>query len=185
MHAEDLDALMSDDFLDALDENESDVSAENDDRPSWVVNENEHTTFKAWISILRLKTEKEYAIKTFGRVADRKTPISLYQIKKAEVANLVGISSQSIFRASKFSNHVLKFFDNVNTELLAFHEKEQQKQRSRSQKVSARTKKKDELVDDVQLLRKRVQDLEAKNVKETLDQLLKEMPIDLRRKLNM
>ncbi|EHU4928093.1 hypothetical protein KY906_001738 [Vibrio vulnificus] len=185
MHSEDLDALMSEDFLNTLDSVEDNVATENDVRPSWVNNENEHTTYKAWASILSLKTEKEHAVKTFGRVADNKTPKSLYQIQKTEVANMVGISSQSIFRTSKFSKHVLEFFDDVNTELLALHEKEQKKQRSRSRKTGVRIKKKSELVDDVQLMRKKVQELEAVNVKETLDQLIKEMPLDLRRKLNM
>ncbi|WP_413283906.1 hypothetical protein [Vibrio sp. MA40-2] len=186
MPVDDLDEMMSDDFLNAIDVGVS-INTEpcNTDRPSWVCDDTNHTTFKAWDAIVKLKLEKEDSIKSFGRVADKKTLKGLYQIKKSEVAALVGISSQSIFRTSNFSEGILMFFDEMNVELLEVHRKEQKKQELRYRKSGVRVKKKDELVDDIQSLRKRVQELEAINVKETLDLLLREMPIDLRRKLRM
>lgn len=186
MPVDDLDELMSDDFLDALDVGVSKNTEQCDtEQPSWVSDDANHTTFKAWDAIVKLKFEKEGFIKSFGKVADKKTLKGLYQIKKSEVAALVGISSQSIFRTSNFSENILMFFDERNVELLEAHKKEQKKQKSRYRKTGVRVKKKDELVDDIQSLSKRVQELEAINVKETLDLLLREMPIDLRRKLRM
>jgi hypothetical protein len=187
MGNDDLHALMTDEFLDGLGDSEDSKVTDSSDvtRPEWVSENIEHTTFKAWDVILKLKAQRELSIKSFGKVADNKTPKGIYQIKKSEVAGIVGISSQSIFRASKFSDDVRTFFGDVNDELLELHEKEQKKQQSRSKNSGVRVKRKAELVDDVQSLREKVEELEARTVKETLDLLLKEMPIDLRRKLKM
>jgi len=183
----DLDALMTDEFLDGLGDSEDTKETDSSDvtRPEWVNENIEHTTFKAWDVILKLKAQKELSIKSFGKVADNKTSKGIYQIKKSEVAGIIGIHSQGIFHASKFSDDVRTFFDEVNAELLELHEKEQKKQQSRSKNSGVRVKRKAELVDDVQSLRETVKDLEARTVKDTLDLLLKEMPIDLRRKLKM
>lgn len=187
MSTYELDNLMSDDFLETLGDIEEvkNTKESNIDCPTWVRDDTEHTTFKSWDAILKLKISKEHTIKALGRVADKKTLKGLYQIKKSEVAKQVGISSQSIFRTSKFSENILMFFDNVNDELLEVYEKEQRKQKLRNKNTGVRVKKKDDLVDDVQSLRARVKELESINVKDTLDLLLREMPIDLRRKLNM
>jgi len=183
----DLDALMTDEFLDGLGDSEDSKETDSSDvtRPEWVSENIEHTTFKAWDAILKLKAQKELSIKSFGKVADNKTLKGIYQIKKSEVAGIVGINPHGIFYSSKFSGDVITFFGDVNTELLELHEKEQKKQVSRSKNSGVRVKKKAELVDDVQSLREAVEVLEARTVKDTLDLLLKEMPIDLRRKLKM
>jgi hypothetical protein len=184
---DDLDAMMSDEFLDGLEDIENLGEAESSyiARPEWVSEDTEHTTFKAWDSILKLKSGKEQSIKSYGKVADGKTLKGIYQITKSEVASLVGITSQSIFRASKFSDNIRKFFGDVNIELLELHDKEQKKQKARSKNTGVRTRKKNVLVNDVQSLSKSVQDLEARLVKDTLDLLLQEMPIDLKRKLRV
>lgn len=183
----DLDALMTDEFLDGLGDNEDSKETGSSDitRPEWVSENIEHTTFKAWDAILKLKAQKELTIKSFGKVADNKTPKGIYQIKKSEVAGIVGINSQGIFYTSKFSDDVITFFDEENAKLLKLHEKEQKKQVSRSKNSGVRVKRKAELVDDVQSLRETIEELEARTVKETLDLLLKNMPMDLRRKLKM
>ncbi len=178
-----LDDLISDKFLRALDE---DILIEEPDmRPSWVKYDEEHTTFKAWSSILNLKCEKEKQIKCYGKLADRKTPKSLFSMKKSEISKKVGISSQSIFNTSSFSEDIFSFFDNENKYLLEIHKKEQVKQRKRHKNTGIRAKKKNEIVNDYQIIDSELQRLRATSAKDTLDLALSEMPLDLRRKLGM
>lgn len=187
MH-DDFDELMSDEFLEGLDD-ESNVKEAAEikaaQKPVWVSEDEAHTTFKTWGAILQLKRDKKVSIKALGKVADSKTPKSVYEIKKSEVAGLVGRSAQSIFRKSSFSKDVLTFFDYTNGKLLALHEKEQFKQKSRSKKTGVRVNKKEDLVKEVQDLREKVKDLECRQVKDTLDLVLTQMPFDLRQKLRM
>jgi len=185
MHDNELDELMSGSFLDSLEDDDKTVEEAKVAKPDWVVEDEGHTTHKAWKVILTLVSEKEDGIKAFGQVADSKTPKGLYQLKKSEVAELVDVSAQSLFRASSFSSDVLTFFDKKNKALLKLHEKEQVKQKRRIKTTGVRAKKKEELVDDVQALRGKVELLECRNVKETLDLLVSQLPLDLQRKLKM
>lgn len=182
---DDLDALMSDDFLDSLDiKNNDEKHFQEVDRPVWVKSES-HTTYRIWKAILQVKVTKESQIANFGKVANEKTPTSLYRMKKSEVALAVGVSAQSIFRSSTFSKDVLRFFDVVNKELLERHLREQKKQKSRLIATGVSAKRKDDLVFEVQDLRNKVRELECRQAKDTIDIVLSKMPIDLRRRLRM
>lgn len=125
---DDLDALISDEFLDSLDAEGKDEMQQEVDKPNWVKDEN-HTTYRAWQAMLALKAEKKTNILTLGKTATSKTPKRIYQIKKSEVANAVGISAQSMFSASSFSANLSKFFNKVNTSLLELHTQEQKKRK--------------------------------------------------------
>lgn len=179
----DLDELMGDEFLDSLDENSAE--SETPERPSWVVDEESNTTYKSWQAIMALKEEKEKSIKKFGKIANKKTPKSVYEMSKSEVAKKVKISPQSIFRASKFSPLILSFFDEANAALLAFHEKEQIKQRRRQLSTGIRAKKKDMIVKSHQDIEKELNQLKAKTTKEILDLAIDKMPLDLKLKLGL
>ncbi|CAH7149085.1 hypothetical protein AB6D20_009610 [Vibrio splendidus] len=177
----DLDELMSDEFLDSLDDT-SDKSAQNE-QPSWVVDDPEHTTHKAYHAILDLKKEAEEAISSFGEVVTNKTK-KFYQIKKSNVARVVGRSAQSIFNASSFSRDIEGFFDDVNQELLEMHEIEQKKQLKRK-KTGIRVNKKEVIVQSHQSLEKKHNALKARSVKETLDLAVAKMPLDLKAKMGL
>ena len=183
MDIDELDLLMTEEFLDSL----NDFKVENTmpSIPEWVIGNSEHTTFKAWGVIIKLKNQKEHQIHIYGKVADNKTPKSLYQLTKSEVAKLVDVSPQSLFYSSGFSDDIRDFFKEINEKLYDIYELEQKKQKQRSKKSGVRIKKKGDLVDEVQLLRKTVKELEARTVKETLDLMLQNMPFDLRNKLKM
>ncbi|EHR1107753.1 hypothetical protein KS880_002294 [Vibrio parahaemolyticus] len=176
-----LDELMSDEFLESLDET-SDKSAQNE-QPAWVVDDPAHTTHKAYHAILDLKKEAEDAISSFGEVATNKTK-KFYQIKKSNVAKVVGRSAQSIFNASSFSKDIEAFFDDVNQELLEMHELEQEKQLNRK-KTGIRVKKKEVIVQSHQYLEKKYNELKRRSTKETLDLAAASLPIDLKRKLGL
>lgn len=177
----DLDELMSDEFLDSLD----DASTEpvQNEQPSWVVNEPEHTTHKAYHAILDLKKEAEEAILSFGEIATNKTK-KFYQIKKSNVAKVVGRSAQNIFNASSFSKDIEAFFDDVNQELLEMHELEQKKQLKRK-KTGIRVNKKEVIVQSHQSLEKKCNELKSRSTKETLDLAVAKMPLDLKAKMGL
>ncbi|MDN3629780.1 hypothetical protein [Vibrio lentus] len=176
-----LDELMSDKFLDSLDDTLD--KSEQNEQSSWVVNESEHTTHKAYHAILNLKKEAEEAISSFGEVATNKTK-KFYQIKKSNVARVVGRSAQSIFNASSFSKDIEGFFDDVNQELLEMHEIEQKKQLKRK-KTGIRVNKKEVIVQSHQSLEKKYNALKARSVKETLDLAVAKMPLDLKAKMGL
>lgn len=182
MHKDfDLDELMSNEFLDSLDD-ALDKSEQNE-QPSWVVNEPKHTTHKAYHAILDLKKEAEEAISSFGEVATNKTQ-KFYQIKKSNVAKVVGRSAQSIFNASSFSKDIKAFFDDVNQELLEVHDLEQKRQLKRK-KTGIRVNKKEVIVQSHQSLEKKYNELKARSVKETLDLAVAKMPLDLKAKMGL
>lgn len=183
MDDEELDNLMSDTFLKSLDSEEASETNLDIEKPIWVKEDQTHTTYRAWSAILKLIGDKRYNIIALGKVTDDKTPKSIYQIKKSEVSRIVGISAQSIFCASSFSSDILKFFNEANFALLQLLSLEQKKQAARYKKTGISRKRKVELVDDVQSLRERVRELECKNVKETLDILISQLPFDLQAKL--
>lgn len=176
-----LDELMSDKFLDSL----NDEGAKNnvEERPDWVNDDESHTTYKSWQAILALKNEKEKNIKHYGKVADKKTSKYLYEISKSEISKEVGVSPQSIFRTSKFSQSVLDYFDSINTVLLKIHEKEQVKQKKRQINTGIRSKKKIIIVKSHQEIEKELNQLKAKTTKQVLDLAINQMPLDLKLKL--
>lgn len=178
----DVDELMSDEFLDSLDDS-SDISTKKDEIPSWVMSEPEHTTYKAYYAILCLKEDAQEAIANFGEVATSKTK-KFYQIKKSSVAKVVGKSAQSIFNASSFSKDIERFFDVVNKELLEIHELKQKRQLKRK-KTGLRVKKKEVIVHSHRCLEKKYNDLKARSTKEVLDLAVEKMPIDLKAKMGL
>ncbi|MEZ8775780.1 hypothetical protein [Vibrio sp. 10N.247.310.17] len=177
-----LDELLSEDFLDSL--NDEDSSEDKVKQPLWVIDDVQHTTFKAYHTILKFKASKLTAIKNYGKVATNKTPKSLYQISKTEVAKQVEVSAQSIFRASTFSKDALAFFNEVNKELLEVHEVEQKKQLKRKN-TGLRKNKKEEIVKSHQSIEEKYETLKRLKTKEMLELTIERMPLDLRVKLGL
>ena len=177
----DLDELMSDEFLDSLDD--ATTEPDHNEQPAWVVDNPNHTTHKAYHAILDLKKQAEEAIANFGEVATNKTK-KFYQIKKSNVANVVGRSAQSIFNTSSFSQDKKAFFDDKNHPLKQMHELEQNKQLKRK-KTGIRVKKKEVIVQSHQSLEKKYNELKRRSTKETLDLAAAGLPIDLKRALGL
>lgn len=180
MVTNDLGELFTDDFLDSLD---ADSVMEQNAPAFWVINDKDHTTYKAFHAILELKELAEKAIDNFGSIETQKTP-KFYQLKKSHVARLVGVSAQSIFNTSSFSPHIRAFFDDINSELLKRHQAEQKKQVKRK-KSGIRKKKKEELVVSHQSIEKRYNALVALKTAEVLKLSIENMPIDLKAKLGL
>lgn len=179
----DLDELIGENFLETLDDKY--IQSDTPKRPAWVIDDKNHTTYKSWQIILEIKEEKEKSIKKFGKVSNCKTPKSLYEISKSEVAKKMGISPQSIFRSSKFSPLILTFFDEINSTLLELYEKEQVKQNKRQKNMGIRSRNKKAIVRSHQDIENELNQLKARTTKEVLDLAIDKMPLDYRLKLGL
>ncbi|HCH6177421.1 hypothetical protein ACEV76_17575 [Vibrio parahaemolyticus] len=170
--------LLSEEFLNGLDD---DSDSEESNIPLWLVDDKDHTTYKSYYAILELQAEISKEIKAFGKVATTKTP-KFYQMKKSNVARKVGVTAQSIFVASSFSPHILLLFNDLNNELLALHQAEQEKQKKRKM-TGIRREKKKEVVSRYQKAERELKDLKCINTQEVIDIVIQKMPMDLRDKL--
>ncbi|EGR2893510.1 hypothetical protein BTO19_17855 [Vibrio parahaemolyticus] len=178
-----LDELLNDDFFDDLGEPDaSEIKSDTAEMPDWVGDAGS-TTHNAWRAINELKPKKINSIKKCKKPND-KTAKSLYQISKADVSKLVGISAQSIFRTSSFSPSILAYFDDVNSELLTYFNK-RKKTAFRTQNTGIRTRKKEQLVQTYQQMEKEMNALKQNTTKDLLDAVVAGMPLDLRIKLNL
>jgi hypothetical protein len=184
MHDKGLDDLLSDDFLDSLGDEEVLTEEEDTPIPEGVPDDKEHTAYKAWKAILELKSEKGNAIKAYNQIANKKTPKSLYEIKKTEVGKSVGKSQQNLFYGkASFCKGLNDCIEDQNDELLELFEKEQEVLKNPKRVTGIRAKKKNEIVTDYQQLRETVELLRRKNAKETIDLVIGRMPLDLQAKL--
>ncbi|CAA0337102.1 conserved hypothetical protein [Alteromonas infernus] len=175
-----LNELLTDDFLNSLDDNSE---PEPSTKLSWLVDDEEHTTYKAYQAIIVSKAQAEKMIRDFGRIETSKTP-KFYQLKKSNIAEKVGVSAQSIFNMSSFSTDISDFFDAANIELLTLHQAEQKKQQRRK-KTGLRRKKKEMVVMSHQSLERKYNTLKALTTKAVLDLSIERMPSDLKAKLGL
>lgn len=178
-----LDDLLDDDFFNDLGEPEkSDTTDDVEVKPDWVGNE-ESTTYKAWLAINELKPHKIDSIKKCKKPSNR-TPKSVYQLSKSDVSKLVGISAQSIFRTSSFSESILIYFDQVNVELKKYFDKKKARA-IKTQNTGVRAQKKEQLVKTYQQMEAELDKLKKTTTKDLIDSVTRRLPLDLRRKLNL
>ena len=184
MNDKDLDELLSDDFLKSLEATDGLATATEPEPPSWVTNDKEHDSYKAWAVILKLKNEKNRSIEAYKKRISNNTPASVYKIKKSEVAAAVGKAPQNLFRGkADFCSRLVDFLDAQNKVLLTAFESEQEKLQHSKSATGLRAKKKKEIVGEYQVLRDIVTRLRRKHVKDTIDLAISRMPLDLQEKL--
>lgn len=184
MHDKELDNLLSDDFLDSLEDKDKSIDAVQPSVPEWVTDNEEDVSYRAWKAILELKSEKTQSINTYKKVVTNKTAVSVYQIKKSEVGKVVDKAPQNLFRGkAAFCSKLLDFFDEQNDLLLEFLKQEQEKLTNLQKVTGIRTMKKEQIVGEYQKLRDKVEFLRRKHVKESIDLVISRMPLDLQSKL--
>lgn len=182
-----LDDTLSDDFLDGLDDDSTETEEVQEAervKPDWVSSDEEHNSYKAWSAILELVIQKEDGIKAYKKIADKSTPVGLYQVKKSEVGKRVGAAPQNLFNGKqKFCKGLRTFFKVQNKDLYKLFEKEQAVLRNPQTTTGLRAKKKALIVNEYQELREAVKLLRRKNAKEVIDLAISRMPLDLQDRL--
>jgi hypothetical protein len=180
MRDKELAELMEDDFLDSLDDGDAQAKVEEPVKPDGLPSNKEHLVYRGWKAILALRAEKEKAIKAYKKIADKKTPKGLYEMKKTEVGRAVGKDQRYIFYGNgEAYEGICKFFDKQNEELLEIFEKAQ-KALTRTQKVTGiRVQKKEQIVSGYQRLRDENEFLRRQNAKDMLDLSIRRLPLEL------
>ncbi|MFS1435819.1 hypothetical protein [Vibrio lentus] len=179
MATNDLDELFTDDFLDSLDD---DSTVEQSVSASWVVDDKDHTTYKAYHAILELKAQAEKAIENFGEVETTKTP-KFYQLKKSHVAKAVGVSAQ-VFLTHPLSALIFVLSLMILTMSFLSGIKPNRRNKSNGKIRDLEGKKKGGVVTH-QSLEKKYNALKALTTKEVLNLSIEKMPIDLKAKLGL
>lgn len=180
MSEKELDELLSDDFLDSLDIDDVTTELGESVKPDWLPSNQNHLVYKGWEAILVLKAEKEKAIKEYKKIANNKTPKSLYEMKKTEVGRAVGDDQRYIFYGKgKHYEEICKFFDEQNEQLLNLFKDTQEKLASRQKSTGIRVQKKEQIVNGYQQLRDENEQLRRQNAKDMLDMSIGRLPLDL------
>lgn len=186
MRDEDLDELLSDDFLESLEDEPKRHSIEKRSMPDWVPNDQNDTTYKSWRAISDLKAEKSAAIAGYKKVKDHTTKKRLYEINRSEVARAVGKAANNIFYGTGKSKDDLKnFLDSQNRDLLELFEQKQESLREAQQQKSTgiRARKKEEVIKMYQELEERYKILQRATAMATLDESISRLPLDLQNTL--
>ncbi len=180
MNNNELDELLSDEFLSSLDQH---VPSEVSDEllPDWVpMNEND-TFHKSYKAILQLRSDKERDIKNYKQIANNQTPKGLYTIHKTDVGRAVDRSQQNIFSNKKNSlcAHITDFLQDVNKELFSLFEKEQALLNTKQKPTGVRVMHKEDLVKEYQQLREKYEALKCWNIQAVADEVISRLPLDL------
>jgi hypothetical protein len=183
MHDLDLDDVMSDDFLDNLDNLENEVPSKTTKVAllEWVNDDEEHISHKAWEALLALVEDKQKNIEQQLDV-DNKPAKKLYQIKKVEVATIVDVTPQALFGSLAFSNGLTDSFDKANRELQKLWDARQENLKVSPKNTGNRSKKKIVLVANVQQLTDALELHRCRTVKEVLEAAINQLPIDIQGK---
>jgi len=182
MRDENLDDLLSDDFLDSLGNEPKGESTGEPIIPDWVPCDEGSTTYKSWKAICDLKAEKSAAIKNNKKPKDQTTKKSLYEINRSEVARVVGKAANNIFYGTGRSKNDLKLFlDEQNRELLELFEKQQEAlgKAQPQESTGIRAKRKEEIVKLYQELDEHYKNLQRTTAMEMLDASISRLPLDL------
>jgi ribosomal protein L29 len=106
-------------------------------------------------------------------------PKGHWQLTKIEIASLVGykVSSQ-VFVEKPFSKELCKHFDDTNDKLEKLKNK-------KFESTGFRNQNKEDIADDLSLLRKEYTKLEMSKTKDLLDKSLKVIPIEVLKRLGL
>lgn len=151
------------------------------DVPVWVSSHNH--SLKAWHYVENLKKEKLRNIKSYNTVLALSIQKN-YQIKGAEIASALSISRASLMNTSKYSCYFRAYLDVVNQNLENAKEIKLKKVKKLPSRGSIRDSK-DELVKANNILKKRVDQLEAQNTEKIVSKAFDQLPLPIKKKLGI
>lgn len=181
MNNNELDELLSDEFLSSLDEH---APAEESDGlvPDWVPPNENDTFHKSYKAILQLRSDKERDIKNYKKIANNLTPKGLYTIHKTDVGRAVDRSQQNIFSNKKnkdLCREISDFLEGINEKLCTLFEKEQALLNTKQKPSGVRVMHKEDLVKEYQQLRDKYEALKCWNIQAVADEVISRLPLDL------
>jgi len=145
--------------------------------PAWASNKN--NSLKAFEAIDSFHKQKKRFIRSHSLKSQYKKK-SDYQITKAEVARMVGINPQPLFGSAGYSDALTVHLNEVNQKL-------EDAKNNRLSKVrnGLNTRRKGELVKELQDKTKEVERCAQMNVDEVVKRSIANLPLDVKRKLKL
>jgi len=180
MNNNELDELLSDEFLSSLDEH-SPADESDEIVPDWVPLDESDTFHKSYKAILQLRSEKEHDIKNYKQIASNQTPKGLYTIHKTDVGRAVDRRQQNIFSNKKnaLCVDISDFLEDINKELFILFKKEQALLNTKQKPTGIRVMHKEDLVKEYQQLREKYEALKCWNIQAVADEVISRLPLDL------
>lgn len=149
--------------------------------PEWVSKQN--ASYDAYICINALKEERISFINNHQRKNSYKSK-KVYQISGAEVARKINVANTTLLCTSAYSSAISQYLDQVNKELQQKKERRLQKtQQLKSRGPVARNK--DELVAEVTTLKKKVKEIEERNVEEQVTEIFNQLNLNVKVRLHI
>jgi hypothetical protein len=164
-----------DDFLD-----NNDLSLEQPKSkvlPDWVSRDN--SSYAVYQAILLLEVEKISFIKKHKLKSEYKKK-SNFEIKKSEVARIVGKNAQPLFNSNSYSEELLFFFDETNQNLVTTKEA-----RINAPKSGVGNMRKEDLVVEHKSLLQSHDKSKLQCVDDIYQKFLDNIPLDVKRKLKL
>lgn len=162
-----------DQFIDQDDLPEDDAKA----YPPWVSPKN--NSQKAYDAIGLLRKQKKRFIRSHSLKSQYKKK-SDYLITKSEIARMADTNAQPLFGSVSYSNSLTVYFNEVNQKL-------EEAKNNRLSKVhnGLNTRRKEELVKELQDKKKEVESFSQLNVDEIVTRSIARLPLDVKRKLKL
>ncbi len=148
--------------------------------PDWVIDTPDSLSMKVYNVLSDLHKERQIYIKGHSKKVHYGAGTKgHWQLTKIEVARLVGyeVSSQ-VFVEKPFSKELCKHFDDTNEKLDKLKNK-------KFENTGFRNQSKEDIADDLSLLREKYKKLEVTKTKDLLDKSLEVIPIEVLKKLGL
>lgn len=154
---------------------------EQEQLPDWVNPKN--ASFKAYKCINALKEERHTYIRRHCRPTHFKQKKS-YQISGAEVARTIEIAKPTLLKTSTYSAAVKCYLEQVNNELMQAMEARLRKTATLKSRGPI-AQRKDELVEQIQALKKENQSLKIANAEQQVEAIFNQLSLPVRKKLHI
>lgn len=147
--------------------------------PDWVSEDN--LSMKAVEKIEELKILRLHYINSHNKVSEYKIKKN-WQISAGEVARSIGAAKTTLISTSTYSKELKTFLDLANKSLDEAREKKLSVHK-RTLQAGIKQKKKEELIDQVQMLRSELNKLRKENVEKQIQEIIKGLSLPVKKKL--
>lgn len=152
---------------------------EQESNPAWVSSSN--ASLKAFNGINELAEQRRNKIMEGVSKLTRKSD---WQISVAEVARKTGVSRVTLGNTASYSIELKAYLESINRKLESLKREVKERKRATKQK-GKKANKKSEILRSEQLLRKKVEEMESKQVTELLELTISKLPLPVRKQLGL
>jgi len=150
--------------------------------PNWVSKNN--ASYRAYIEVLRLKDEKNHYIERHNKKSHFKTK-GTYHISVRNIADNIDVANTTLSqRTTSYSVQFLDFLKSINDEL-ENNKNERLKTTTNRKSRGAIAYNKDELVEEVKLLKNENRKLKEANIEKQIEKIIGKLSLPIRNALGL